>query len=168
MKADDTGKKKGLLGSIWGTMTGDGSCCAPGNDCCSPKDANATVETEYHGDREILIKIYDPPMCCSSGVCGTNVNSALVEFSGALKSLAEQGIAFERWNLSQQPQAFAENLQVKVLLTKLGKDALPFIFVNDELKITGRYPKSEELFALLGIDGKTVRSEVCCAEGCCK
>jgi len=57
---------------------------------------------------------------------------------------------------------------VKVLLTKLGKDALPFIFINDELKITGRYPKSEELFTLLGIDDKTVISEVCCAEGCCK
>lgn len=107
-------------------------------------------------------------MCCSSGVCGPNVNSALVEFAGALKSLAGQGIAVERWNLSQQPQAFAENLQVKERLTKLGKDALPFIFVNDELKITGRYPKSEELFALLGIDDKTAISAVCCAEGCCK
>ena len=47
---------------------------------------------------------------------------------------------------------------MKELLTKLGKDALPFIFINDELKITGRYPKAEELFALLGIDDKTVRS----------
>jgi hypothetical protein len=42
--------------------------------------------------REILIKIYDPPMCCSSGVCGPNVNSVLVEFSGALKSLASMGL----------------------------------------------------------------------------
>ncbi len=113
MKADDTGKKKGLLGSILGAMTGASSCCAPGDACCSPKNANATVETDYHGDKEISIKIYDPPMCCSSGVCGPNVNSALVEFAGALKSLAEQGIAVERWNLSQQPQAFAENSQVK-------------------------------------------------------
>lgn len=118
--------------------------------------------------REILIKIYDPPMCCSSGVCGPNVNSVLVEFSGALKSLAQHGIGVERWNLSQQPQAFAENSQVKEHLAKLGKDALPFIFINDELKVTGRYPKSEELFALLGIDDKTVRSNACCAEGCCK
>lgn len=115
-----------------------------------------------------LIKIYDPPMCCSSGVCGPNVNSALVEFSGALKSLAEQGITIERWNLSQQPQAFVENSQVKDHLAKLGKDALPFIFINDELKITGRYPKSEELFTLLGIDDKTVRPNACCTEGCCK
>jgi hypothetical protein len=57
---------------------------------------------------------------------------------------------------------------VKEQLTKLGKDALPLIFINDELKITGRYPKTEELFALLGIDDKTARPDVCCAEGCCK
>ncbi|MCX6677982.1 MAG: arsenite efflux transporter metallochaperone ArsD [Methanothrix sp.] len=165
MKTDEAKKKEGLLGSIWKTMTGAGSCCAPGVICCGPK--NKISETEYGGKKNIL-KIYDPPMCCSSGVCGSNVNSTLVEFAGALKSLATHGIAVERWNLAQQPQAFAENSQVKELLTKLGKDGLPFIFVNDEPKIAGRYPKAEELFALLGIDDKTARPDVCCAEGCCK
>jgi hypothetical protein len=166
MKTDDAGKKKGPLRSILKTITGSGSCCAPGDACCSPK--SGTVETEYRGDKKIWIKVYDPPMCCSSGVCGPNVNSALVEFSGALKLLVEHGIGVERWNLSQQPQAFAENSQVKEQLTNLGKDALPLIFINDDLKITGRYPKVEELFALLGIDDKTTRPDVCCAEGCCK
>lgn len=166
MKTDDIGKKKGLLGSIWETMIGAGSCCAPGDACCSPK--SGTSETEHHGDKKILIKIYDPPMCCSSGVCGPNVSNELLEFAGALKALAKHGIGFERWNLSQQPQAFTENSQVKELLTKLGKDALPLIFINDELKTTGYYPKAEELFAFLGIDDKAVISEVCCAEGYCK
>jgi len=166
MNADDTRKKKGLLGSIWGAVTGYGNCCATGEACCSPK--NSAAETEYRGDKKVVIKIYDPPMCCSSGVCGPNVNSALVEFAGALKSLEKRGIGIERWNLSQQPQAFAENSQVKELLTKLGKDALPLIFFNDELKMTERYPTAEELFSLLGIDDTAVRSDVCCAEGCCK
>ena len=167
MKTDDAKRKKGLLGSIWETMTGAGSCCASGDICCGPK--NEISETESNGDKKKkILKIFDPPMCCSSGVCGPNVNSALVEFAGALKALAKHGIGVERWNLSQQPQAFTENSQVKELLTKLGKDALPLIFINDELKITGYYPKAEELFALLGIDDETVRSEVCCAEGCCK
>jgi hypothetical protein len=165
MKTDDPGKKKRLLDSILKTITGSGSCCAPGDACCSQK--SGTSGTEYRGDKKIWIKVYDPPMCCSSGVCGPNVNSALVEFSGALKSLVEHGIGVERWNLSQQPQAFAENPRVKEQLTKLGKDALPLIFINDDLKITGRYPKTEELFALLGIDEK-VRSGACCAKGCCK
>jgi len=102
LKTDDAGKKKGLLGSILKTITGFGSCCTPGGACCDLK--NPAVETEYRGDKKIWIKVYDPPMCCSSGVCGPNVNSALVEFSGALKSLVEHGIGVERWNLSQQPK----------------------------------------------------------------
>jgi hypothetical protein len=167
MKTDDVRKKKGLLGAIWETMAGAGNCCAPGATCCSPN--SEASESEYSGDQKLnTLRIYDPPMCCSSGVCGPNVNSALVEFAGTLKTLAKHGIAVERWNLAQQPQAFTENSQVKEQLTKLGKDSLPLIFVNDELKITGHYPKAEELFALLGIGDETVRSDVCCAEGFCK
>ena len=77
-------------------------------------------------------------------------------------------VLVERRSRSQQPQAFAENLQVKEHLAKLGKHALPFIFINDELKITIRYPREKELFALVGIDDKTVISAVCWAEGCRK
>jgi len=167
MKNDDSNKKKGLLKVIWGTVAGTGSCCAPGSNCCGAQ--SETAETEYAGAGKMkTLKIYDPPMCCSSGVCGTNVNSALVEFAGALKTLDKNKIAVERWNLAQQPQAFAENPQVKELLSKLGKDGLPFIFVNDELKVSGRYPEAKELFAMLGIAGETESSDACCAEGCCK
>jgi len=159
MKTDDAGKKKGLLGSILKTVTGSGSCCAPGDACCSPK--SGTVETAYSGDKKICIKVYDPPMCCSSGVCGPNVNSALVEFSGALKSLVEHGIGVERWNLSQEPQAFAENSQVKEQLTKLRKDALPLIWtICDGRKLSplpgsstrvSPYPKPPTRFLQLGV-----------------
>jgi hypothetical protein len=167
MKNDDANKKNGLLKVIWGTVAGTGGCCAPGSNCCGTK--SETSETKYDGDWKVnTLKIYDPPMCCSSGVCGTNVNSALVEFAGALKTLTKYEVTVERWNLAQQPQAFTENSQVKELLTKLGKDGLPFIFVNDELKVSGRYPKAKELFALLGINDEAESSDACCAEGCCK
>lgn len=99
-----------------------------------------------------VLKIFDPPMCCPTGICGPNVNSALVELAGALRKLSKHGIASERFNLAQQPQAFAQTLLVKDLLTKLGAGSLPFIFLNDELKLSGRYPTAKELFAWLGID----------------
>lgn len=166
MKTEDVGKKKGLLGGIWKTVSGECGC-APRDACCSPK--SSACKNESDGDRgKKTLKIYDTSMCCSSGVCGSNVNSTLVEFAGALKALAKHGIIVERWNLSQQPQAFAENLQVREMLSKLGKDALPFIFVNDELKIFGHYPKTGELFALLGIENGAESSDKCCAKGCCK
>lgn len=99
------------------------------------------------------LSVYDPAMCCSSGVCGPKVDPALVELSGALKVLAEQGVTVERFNLSQQPKAFAENPQVKKYLNELGSTALPFIFIDDEFALSGRYPTAKELFALLKIEG---------------
>lgn len=99
------------------------------------------------------LKIYDPAMCCSTGVCGPIVDSSLVEFAGALKIAEKKGVDVQRYNLAQQPQAFTENEQVKNLLSEKGNDALPFIFVNDDLKVSGRYPATIELLDLLGIQG---------------
>lgn len=97
------------------------------------------------------LKIYDPAMCCSTGICGSIVDSSLVEFAGALKTAEKRGVKVQRYNLAQQPQAFTENEQVKNLLREKGNDALPLIFTNDDLKVSGRYPTSVELFDLLGI-----------------
>jgi hypothetical protein len=66
------------------------------------------------------LKVYDPAMCCPTGVCGPNVDKALVEFAGAAKTDASHGVLVDRWNLAQQPQAFTENLAEKDLLVKLG------------------------------------------------
>lgn len=99
-----------------------------------------------------VLKIYDPPMCCSSGVCGPKVNPELVEFAGALNTVMKRGILIERFGLSQQPDAFVSDEKVKKLLEEKGKDCLPLIFVDDELKISGRYPSASELFNLLGIE----------------
>jgi hypothetical protein len=126
------------------------------------------------------LKIYDPPMCCPTGVCGPNVDKALVEFAGAIRTLAGRGVSVERRNLAQQPQAFTENPQVKDLLAKLGVEGLPFIFVNDELQWTGRYPTAEELLFRFGIKKEEPAFPIlerhdetqsvggCCGEeGCC-
>ncbi len=151
--------------------------------------AEADEKSQEEGTRARALIVYDPPMCCPTGVCGPNVDSALVEFAGALKAAAGQGITVERWNLSQQPQAFAENAQVKKLLTELGTEGLPFIFVDDELKWSREYPASKELLSHLGIpvektpaqgenaarlspfiksDDKASTDDACCpGGGCC-
>ena len=117
-----------------------------------------------------VLKIYDPAMCCSSGVCGPNVNPALIEFAGALKTVAEKGVRIERYNLSQKPQAFVENEQVKKILEKKGSACLPLMFINDELIISGGYPATPDLYNLLGIKSVTKKKggKCCCSGGCCK
>ncbi len=90
------------------------------------------------------IQIYDPPMCCSTGICGTDIAPDLVNFAGMLAQLKQRGISIERYNLAQQPVAFAQNDDVKHLLQSAGEKALPLIFWDGTLKMQGRYPTRDE------------------------
>lgn len=49
------------------------------------------------------IRVFDPPMCCSTGVCGPSVDPELVRFSADLDWLKAQGVTVERYNLSSSP-----------------------------------------------------------------
>lgn len=107
----------------------------------------------------MILKIYEPAMCCPTGVCGPNVDPRLVAFAGALKQVAAQGVMVERFDLAQQPQAFVADETVKTRLAELGHEKPPFIFVNDELVFAGRYPESEALFSVLGLDTGKMSTE---------
>jgi hypothetical protein len=96
-------------------------------------------------------QVYDPPMCCSTGVCGPQVDPVLPKFMEDFHWLANQGIAVERFNLSQQPQAFAGNPAVKATLAQDGTSCLPLILVNDNIVSKGRYPERDELARLTGL-----------------
>ncbi len=98
------------------------------------------------------IEIYDPAMCCSTGLCGPAIDPVLVRMNDALLALKKQGVEIERFNLAQQTQAFMMNKTVAGLLHKNGKKILPVIFVNGEVFMTGRYPSYEELCEVLGIE----------------
>ncbi|MBS0014081.1 MAG: arsenite efflux transporter metallochaperone ArsD [Desulfobacterales bacterium] len=115
-------------------------------------DAKAESMSLQEKKKAVSLKVYDPPMCCSTGVCGTSVSEQLVEFAGMLKKAEAQGIEVHRFNLSQEPQAFAENKAVRESMAELGQEGLPLVYVDDELVVSGRYPDKKELFELLGLD----------------
>ncbi|MEW6110315.1 MAG: arsenite efflux transporter metallochaperone ArsD [Nitrospirota bacterium] len=98
------------------------------------------------------IEIYDPPLCCSSGLCGPAIDPVLVKMNDAVMALKKQGVEVERFNLAQQPKAFMTNKTVADLLHKNGKKILPVIIVNGEVLKTGSYPSYEELCKALGIE----------------
>jgi len=147
MATDDTSKKKGLLGAIWETMAGGQACCAPGETCCGPANL---VETNQDNAVKSL-KVYDPAMCCSSGVCGPDVDEALVRFAADLKWIESQGVAVERFNLAQSPKAFVENPLIRSWLTGKGKAALPLVMVDGKVVTSGVYPTRDELAGFLGL-----------------
>ena len=91
-----------------------------------------------------IIQVYDPPMCCSTGLCGTDIDPALVSFAAMLSQLSDKGVKVERYNLGQQPMAFVQNPAVKGLLDSEGMGSLPAIFVDGALHLKGRYFTDEE------------------------
>lgn len=111
------------------------------------------------GYGEIKISVYDPAMCCASGVCGPSVDPALVRFASDLRWLEEQGAEVRRFNLSQNPAAFVENEIVKEALTAKGETALPMVMAGAQVLTSGRYPTRDEL-ALLA--SAPVAAESCC------
>jgi SAM-dependent methyltransferase len=86
------------------------------------------------------IQVYDKPMCCSTGVCGPQVDPVLPRFAADLDWLKAQGHQVERYNLAQQPQAFIENAAVHKLLSTEGTDCLPLIVVDGEIVNRAKYP----------------------------
>jgi AhpD family alkylhydroperoxidase len=97
------------------------------------------------------LEIYDPAMCCSTGVCGPDVDSKLVQFAADVKWLQEQGAEVRRFNLSQSPAAFVENEKVKQALTEKGEAALPFLLVDGRVLASGHYPERDQLIEALGV-----------------
>jgi AhpD family alkylhydroperoxidase len=98
------------------------------------------------------IRIFDPALCCSTGVCGTDVDQQLVNFSADLDWAKQNGAQIERFNLAQQPMAFAENAVVKSFLEHSGAEALPVVLVDGALMLAGRYPSRDELVQWAGLD----------------
>ncbi|NBC03977.1 MAG: arsenite efflux transporter metallochaperone ArsD [Bacteroidetes bacterium] len=107
---------------------------------------------EIETKRKEKIDVYDPAMCCSTGVCGADVDDELANFANDVKWLKSQGVEVQRFNLGQEPEAFKRNEQVLHLLKNEGSDCLPIIFFNGEVVSEGKYLSRSELSNLLSFD----------------
>jgi hypothetical protein len=103
------------------------------------------------------IRVFDPAMCCSTGVCGLSVDPQLARFSADLDWLKAQGVSVERFNLAQQPAAFAQDPEVRAVLEAKADAGLPVVKVNDDIKSSGVYPSRAELAAWAGIAERAPR-----------
>jgi SAM-dependent methyltransferase len=107
------------------------------------------------------IQVYDKPMCCSTGVCGPQVDPVLPRFAADLDWLKTQGHCVERYNLAQQPQAFFQNPEVHRLVATLGTTCLPLIVVDGQIVSRRTYPSREMLSQW------TAAQSAASASGCC-
>lgn len=121
------------------------------------------------------IEIFDPAMCCSTGVCGPSIDPELVRMQEALRQIQKQApeVQVSRYGLSSDPQAFVSNVTVAELLKSEGPSCLPLAFADGELISKGSYPGNEQLQAILKrIEinvtlGEKKRRVSCCGPGCC-
>ena len=115
------------------------------------------------------IQVFDPALCCSSGVCGTEVDQNLVSFAADVDWARKNGAQVERFNLAQQPMAFASNAVVKGALERAGDMALPLVLVDGAIALAGRYPARAELARLAGLVAQAEQQpeavQACCCGG---
>ena len=117
------------------------------------------------------IEIFDPAMCCSTGVCGPSIDLELLRMATVISSLQQQGIVIKRHGLSQEPQAFISNQVISDILQKEGVGVLPVTLVDGEIAKTKEYPTNKELSDWLGIPTGLIKTQPqggCCGpKGCC-
>jgi|GEM_PF-209388 len=111
-----------------------------------------TTTTEPGAHR---VELYEPAMCCQTGVCGPAVDQQLIDVREDLRWAEAQGARVARHNLSSDPDAFVANPKVTGLMQAFGEDALPVLVVDGDIAIHGRYPSREELAGLLAVTAPT-------------
>ena len=119
------------------------------------------------------IRVYEPALCCNTGVCGPDVDEALVTFTADLGALKDLGVDIERHNLANDPTAFATDETVRAFLQVAGSDGLPLTIVDGVTVMTGSYPARDQLLKFAGVDtevvpaGVTMLGESADAGSCC-
>lgn len=122
------------------------------------------------------IDVYEPAMCCSTGVCGTDPSETLIEFTADCAAAGTRGATITRHNLANDPQAFASNPQVRGALEATGSEVLPLVQVDGHTVLTGMYPTRAQLLRMAGIAEPAAlpltdvtSSSSCCggSTGCC-
>lgn len=91
------------------------------------------------------IQIFEPGLCCGTGICGVEVDQQLITFSADMDWVRTEGGDVTRFNLAQEPLAFAENDVTRAFLHLVGQEGLPVVLVDGATVLTGRYPSRAEL-----------------------
>ncbi len=98
------------------------------------------------------IEIFDPAMCCPTGLCGPNINPELMRIAAVVETLKRQGIIIKRHNLRDEPGLYVSNKVVNEYLQQKGAEGLPVTLVDDVITVEKGYPTNIQLSQWTGID----------------
>lgn len=113
------------------------------------------------------LQVFDKPLCCASGICGPEVDPALVTFAADLQWLERQGVQVQRINPAQQPSLFAASEIVREELKRHGNGSLPIVLVNNTVVSRGVFPNRSQLADWTGIKFSSLPELPVMKTGCC-
>ncbi len=102
-----------------------------------------------------VIRVFEPALCCNTGVCGPDLDQDLVAFTADLEHLQGIGVDIARHNLANDPVAFAMDPSTAAFLKVAGSTGLPLVLVDGVTVATGRYPSREEFLRWAGREAIT-------------
>jgi hypothetical protein len=105
------------------------------------------------------MQIFEPAMCCPTGLCGVGVDPELLRISTVLNNLKKKGIEVDRFNLTSAPMEFVNNKAINDLLNSKGMNVLPATVVDGEIVITGRYPSNDEFCKILELPSNSLNEQ---------
>lgn len=100
------------------------------------------------------VELFDPPMCCPTGLCGPALDQLLLDVNEMIMSLQRENLHVERYQMSSNSGAFLGNAEVMKLLGEKQMEALPIIVVRGKVIKVGAYPTLDEVKA--NLDGANV------------
>lgn len=95
--------------------------------------------------------IYDPALCCPTGLCGVNIDPELMRIAVVVETMKRKGIIIERYNLRDNPQVYIDIKTINDFLMKEGVEKLPVTTVDGEIVVKGAYPTNKQIAEWLNI-----------------
>jgi NAD-dependent dihydropyrimidine dehydrogenase PreA subunit len=156
-----------------GPNTSENTGCCTGEKDCGCEDIQSNNESTNKQSIKTMT-IYEPAMCCPTGLCGVSIDPELLRLSTVLVALEKNGVKIDRYNLTSFPQEFIKNAEINKLINSGSVDALPATVVDGKIVKTKVYPTNGEIIMWLNIPEyylveKSDNSGGCCSvkTGCC-
>ncbi len=91
------------------------------------------------------VELFDPPMCCPTGLCGPTLDQTLLDVNEMILTLQRENLRVERYQMTNNPNAFLATSEVMKLVREQQMAALPITVVRGKVIKVGAYPTLAEI-----------------------
>ncbi len=91
------------------------------------------------------LEIFEPSLCCESGLCGPEPDKVLIDLQNTIQLLKKVNVETRRYAINQAPLMFVQNTVVRDFIKTNGPGMLPLVLLDNQIIKTGGYPTIDEL-----------------------